>query len=553
VSDHALIGGYPAYMRESIEKVVASRPKRLESGPPEPMSPKAREAILAEFHPDYKPEGKRKLRVGPSAGELIPIEVADMLEAYPLVSPDSVPLSQIDYDVDVLVIGGGGAGSVAAIFANEEGIPAEQILIVTKLRHGDCNSIMAQGGIQAADRPVDSPIHHYIDVIGGGHYANKPELVKALVNDGPMIIQWHEEIGVIYDKDEEGYIEVHGGGTSRKRMHSAKDYTGKEIFTAIRDEVRNRGIPVLEFYPAIELILDHHGNAAGALLYNIETDEYKIVRAKATVLATGGFGRVHIQGFPTTNHYGATADGLVIAYRAGANIIDMDSVQYHPTGVAYPAAILGQLATEKLRGMGAMPVNKDGEAFVYHLEPRDVEAAALIRECWGRGNGIETPSGVRGVWLDTPMIEEINGPGAIKDNLAAMWTMWNRHGIDITKDPALVYPTLHYMNGGVEIDANGATKVPGLYVGGEVDGGVHGKNRLMGNSLLDYNVFGRRAGISAAGWARKVKLGKLNMKHAADFQEALVESGVETKLHSPMLLPDYRSEAVRQRSLGHLL
>ncbi len=173
----------------------------------------------------------------------------------------------------------------------------------------------------------------------------------------------------------------------------------------------------------------------------------------------------------------------------------MDSVQYHPTGVAYPSAILGQLATEKLRSQGAMPINADGEAFVYPLEPRDVEAAAIIRECWSREKGIETATGVRGVWLDTPMIDEIHGEGTLKDRLAAMWTMWHRHGIDITKDPALVYPTLHYQNGGVEIEADGETSVPGLFAGGEVEGGVHGKNRLMGNSLLGYNVFGRRAGI----------------------------------------------------------
>jgi succinate dehydrogenase / fumarate reductase flavoprotein subunit len=551
--EHTLIKGYPAYMRESIELVAATRAERLSKGAPKPMSAEARQEILSAFHPDYKVEGKRALRVGPSRGELVPLEIADLLEAKPLVSPDRVPLDQIDYDVDVLILGAGGAGSVAAVFAQEEGIPPERILIATKLRHGDCNSIMAQGGIQAADRAEDSPVHHYLDVIGGGHYANKPELVKALVNDGPMIIQWHEDMGVLYDKEADGYVEVHGGGTSRKRMHSAKDYTGKEIFTAIRDEVRNRGIPILEFYPAIELLLDQKGNAAGALLYNIETGDYKVVRAKATVLATGGFGRMHIQGFPTTNHYGATADGIVIAYRAGANIIDMDSVQYHPTGVAFPSAILGQLATEKLRGMGAMPVNKDGEAFVYHLEPRDVEAAAIIRECWGRDLGVEAPSGIRGVWLDTPMIEEIHGEGAIQNNLAAMWTMWDRHGIDIRKDPALVYPTLHYMNGGIEIEADGSTRLPGLFVGGEVDGGVHGKNRLMGNSLLDYNVFGRRAGISAAAWSQKANPGKLSLKHVEEYQTQLESEGIVQDLHSPMLLPDYRSAEVRERSLGILL
>ena len=264
-------------------------------------------------------------------------------------------------------------------------------------------------------------------------------------------------------------------------------------------------------------------------------------------------GRMHIQGFPTTNHYGATADGLVIAYRAGAKIIDMDSVQYHPTGVAYPTAILGKLATEKLRSQGDMPVNKFGDSFVYPLEPRDVEAAAIIRECWGRENCIETTSGMRGVWLDTPMIDEIHGQGTLKARLAAMWTMWNRHGIDITRDPVLVYPTLHYQNGGIEIDADGATNVPGLYAAGECDGGIHGKNRLMGNSQLDIYVFGRRAGLKAAEQAMQTKTGALSLQHALDYSRDLKQAGIDPEHQSPMLLPDYRAEAVRTRSLGRLI
>lgn len=547
-----LIRGYPAYMRKSIEKVKATRGGRLKAGPPPPMSAKEREEILDKFHPDYKTEKKRALAIGPSAGELMSHEVADILEAHPLIDPDSIDLSKADYEAQVLILGGGGAASVAALFAREEGIPTEEILIATKLRHGDCNSIMAQGGIQAADRPEDSPAIHYLDVLGGGHYTNKPELVRALVTDGPMIIDWHESLGVMYDKVNGGYLEAHGGGTSRMRMHSAKDYTGMEIMRVLRDEVRNLGIPVLEFSPAVELLLDEHGRAAGAILFNLETEEYKVVRANATVLATGGFGRLHIQGFPTTNHYGATADGLVLAYRAGARVIDMDSVQYHPTGVAYPAAILGQLATEKLRNQGAMPVNAHGEAFVYPLEPRDVEAAAIIRECYERDNGITTPSGIRGVWLDTPMIEEIHGKGTIKERLAAMWMMWNRHEIDITVDPALVFPTLHYQNGGIEIDELAGTDIPGLFAGGEVEGGVHGKNRLMGNSLLDYNVFGRRAGISAARWAKEHTVGKLSLKHVTNYEKMLKKAGIKTDRKAPLILPDYRSQAVLSRSL-HIL
>lgn len=547
-----LVNGYPAYMRESIEKVAATRAQRLKDGPLAPLSAAGREEVLRDWHPDYKAERKRNLAIGVSKGARMPHEVADVLEAYPLVGPDTIDLSSPDFEVQVLILGGGGAASVAALFALETGIPADQILMASKLRHGDCNSIMAQGGIQAADRAVDSPAIHYLDVLGGGHYTNKPELVRALVNDGPMIIDWHEKLGALYDKVDGEYLEAHGGGTSRMRMHSAKDYTGLELMRVLRDEVRNVGIPVLEFAPAIELLLDSSGNAAGGVLLNLETDEYVVVKANAIVLATGGFGRLHIQGYPTTNHYGATADGLVLAYRAGAGLIDMDSVQYHPTGVAFPAAILGQLATEKLRNQGAEPVNIHGESFVYPLEPRDVEAAAIIRECYGNGNGMTTPSDIRGVWLDTPMIDEIHGKGTLKKRLAAMWMMWNRHGIDITVDPALVFPTLHYQNGGVEIDANGRTAVPGLFAGGEVAGGVHGKNRLMGNSLLDYNVFGRRAGLAAAEWAKSNRPKDLSLKHTEAYAQALDQAGVKRERTAPMILPDYRREAVIARSLDVL-
>jgi len=541
--------GYPDYMWESIAKVEATRAKRLKEGSPKAMTAEQREQVLQEWHPDYKADKKREVKVGPSKGDRMPHEVVDLLEAYPALETGRIDLSSPDLEVQVLILGGGGAASVAALFAHEEGIPTEDILMVTKLRHGDCNSVMAQGGIQAADREPDSPAIHYLDVLGGGHYTNNPELVKALVNDAPLMIDWHEKLGALYDKVDGEYLEAHGGGTSRMRMHSAKDYTGLELMRVIRDEVRNVGIPVIEFAPAVDLLLDEDGQCAGAVLFNLETEEYVTVKANATVLATGGFGRLHIQGFPTTNHYGATADGLIMAYRAGVKLLDMDSVQYHPTGVAYPAAILGQLATEKLRNQGAEPVNIEGESFVYPLEPRDVESAAIIKECYGNDKGVTTPSGIRGVWLDTPMIDAIHGPGTLKKRLAAMWMMWHRHGIDITKDPALVFPTLHYQNGGVEIDADARTVVPGLFAGGEVAGGVHGKNRLMGNSLLDYNVFGRRAGISAAKWAKENKAKSMTLKHVDSFAAELKSAGVEPERKAPTILPDYRREAVLERRL----
>ena len=176
-------------------------------------------------------------------------------------------------------------------------------------------------------------------------------------------------------------ITTHGGGTSRKRMHAAKDYSGAEIMRTLRDEVLNRGIPVVDFTAAIELIKDEKGCAAGAVLLNMETKEILIARAKTVILATGGAGRLHYQGFPTSNHYGATADGLVLAYRAGAKLLYADTLQYHPTGAAFPEQIFGALVTEKVRSVGAKLVNADGEVFMHPLETRDVSAASIIREC----------------------------------------------------------------------------------------------------------------------------------------------------------------------------
>jgi succinate dehydrogenase / fumarate reductase flavoprotein subunit len=409
---------------------------------------------------------------------------------------------------------------------------------------------MAQGGIQAADRDQDTPALHYLDVLGGGHFTNRPELVQALVMDAPRIIQWHESLGVMYDKDENGnFVENPGGGTSRNRMHSARDYTGLEIMRVIRDEVRNLAIPVVEFAPTIELLMDEQGRVAGAVLLNLETRKYRIVRAKATILATGGLGRLHVQQYPTTNHYGATGDGLVLAYRVGAQLTDLDAIQYHPTGCAYPPQMAGLLITEKVRGLGAQPLNMDGEMFVFPLEPRDVEASAIIRECYERERGIVTPQGMRGVWLDAPMVDIIHGEGAIQKTLPAMYRMYQRFDIDMSRDPVLVFPTLHYQNGGIVIDEHGATTVPGLFAAGEVMGGVHGKNRLMGNSLLDFKVFGMRAGIAAAACARRTEVGSLTLAHVDEYEGMLRDAAVETSRTAPMILPEYRGKEALERSL----
>ncbi|MBA7608719.1 hypothetical protein ES703_15901 [subsurface metagenome] len=543
---------YPEYMMESIKMVEKTRPKRVEiakTGKPivEPMTLEEREEILNKFHPDYKADARRVLRIGPNKGEKLTTKVSELLESHSRISPDDIDLSNVDYDVDVLIIGGGGGGSMAAIWAQKQGV---KVLISTKLRIGDANSMMSQGGMQAAVNPHDNPIIHYLDAIGGGHFDNKPELVATLTMDAPMIAKYLEELGIMWDKEEDGTLVTKaGGGTSRRRLLSCRDYTGAEIMRTLRDEVKNNpeDIIVLEYTPAIELIMDDKGQVAGALLYQTETEEYVVVRAKTTIITTGGYGRLHIQGFATTNHYGATADGLIMAYRAGAKLLYLDSVQYHPTGAIFPEQILGFLVTEKVRGLGGQPVNKLGELFVFPLEPRDVEASAFIRECTEREKGIKTPAGRAGIWLDSPIIDILSGPGTIQKNLPAMVRQYHRFEIDISKYPMLVFPTLHYQNGGIEINEKGETTIPNLYAAGETSGGLHGRNRLMGNSILDYNVFGRRSALNAAEKAKTVKLGKLHLDHVRNYEKELKEAGIETKRIAPILLPDYRNfEVIRK-------
>ncbi len=528
---------YPENYNDSISKLEQVRADNI-ALTPRRMTAQEKEDLLSTYHPDYNKDQFEELKIGPNKGEKVPVELAEMLQAHSRIKASDVDLEDPEYDVDVLIIGGGGAGASAAIEADEAGA---KVMIVTKLRIGDANTMMAEGGIQAADKPNDSPAIHFVDAFGGGHFAAKRELLSKLVCDAPEAIQWLSGLGVEFDKEADGtMVTTHGGGTSRKRMHAAKDYSGAEIMRTLRDEVLNRGIPVVDFTSAIELILDDKGNAAGAVLMNMETGELMTAKAKTVIIATGGAGRMHYQGFPTSNHYGATADGLVLGYRAGAKLLYADTLQYHPTGAAYPQQIFGALVTEKVRSLGAKLVNRDGEVFVHPLETRDVVAAAIIRECGERGKGVQTGDGL-GVWLDTPMIEKIGGEGTIEKRIPAMMRMFGQYGVDIRKEPILVYPTLHYQNGGLDINVNGeTTNIKNLFVAGEAVGGIHGRNRLMGNSLLDIIVFGRNAGQNAAKTARDVNVGTLTLDHVAKFEKEISDAGIVSDKVSPKLLPDYR-------------
>jgi succinate dehydrogenase / fumarate reductase flavoprotein subunit/L-aspartate oxidase len=546
---------YTSELKELIKKVEATRPVRIEKkkrGEEFPLlSLKEREERLKKYHPDFKVGSREEIRVGPNKGYAISPEIVNLLEAKSRVNPDLIDLTKVTHETDVLILGGGGAGTAAALTAQEKGA---KVLIATKLRHGDANTMMAEGGIQAATKETkDSPYYHYLDVIGGGHFKNVPDLAYTLVTEAPKVLNWLETLGCMFTKFPEGQLKsLHGGGTCRKRMHYAADITGAEIMRTLRDEAKNRpeDIKVLEFSPAIELILNEYGHCAGAVLYNLETEEYFIVKAKAVVMATGGSGRLHIQGFMTTNHYGATGDGLILGYRAGVRLCFLHTVQYHPTGAVFPEQAEGLLITEKFRGAGANVLNIEGEQFVNEREPRDVESSCFIRECTEIGKGIPTPTGKLGIWLDSPMIDILMGEGAVKREFPGKFILFKRFGIDISKEPMLVFPTLHYQNGGLEYNSRCETSVPGLFAAGEVSGGVHGENRLMGNSLLDVTVFGRIAGVSASLYAKeKAKEGKLNLDHVRRYHKELEEAGIITDRVAPMLLPDYSNPNVRERQL----
>ena len=255
---------YTAELMQLIKKVEKTRPERVtrkKAGEEFPaLSLDERAERLEAYHPDYRSGGLRELKVGPSKGYALAKEFADVLEAKSRVDPDKIDLNEVHYTTDVLVIGGGGAGTAAALLAQEQGA---RVIIATKLRHGDANTMMAEGGIQAATKGwKDSPYYHYLDVMGGGHFENDPELVRTMVTEAPKVIGWLEGLGCLLGKNADGTLfTLHGAGTCRKRMHYAGDMTGAEIMRTIRDEARNRvkDIGVLEFSPAVELLTDSSG------------------------------------------------------------------------------------------------------------------------------------------------------------------------------------------------------------------------------------------------------------------------------------------------------
>jgi succinate dehydrogenase / fumarate reductase flavoprotein subunit/L-aspartate oxidase len=497
-------------------------------------SPAERDTLIKKYHPDHRESAYRLIRFGPNAGERTVRELAALLEGESPIS-DGLDLTP-NYTTDVLVVGGGGAGCAAALHAHAHGA---KVMLATKLRLGDSNTVMAQGGIQVAVTSDDSPVQHFLDTLKGGHMKNDHQLLKVMVEEGPSVAKWLLELGVLFDRDADGNLHVKkGGGSSKPRLLTCSDYTGLEIMRVLKDEVQNQKIQLLEFSAVIELLSDGEGTCTGAVLRDLDNKRFVVVAAKTVILATGGIGRLHIQGFPTSNHYGATGDGLALAYRLGAKLLQIDTFQYHPSGAVYPEQLIGALVTEGIRSEGGHLVNAKGERFVNELDTRDVVSSSIIREC-EEGRGIRTMSGRVGVWLDTPLLEVEHGPGTVAKHFPAMVKQYERFGLDISKDPVLIYPTLHYQNGGVQIDVHGEANVRNLFVAGEASGGLHGRNRLMGNSLLDLMVFGKQTGTTAAARAGSTPQGKLTLEHLAHFRAEAKKHGATSEVISPMVLPAY--------------
>lgn len=478
------------WAKESLEKVTATRTKRSQQSAPK-LSEQEAEALLNEFHPDYLGM-ERTVGVGPNAGaQKFPLELAELLESDSPLPSQFEPVT--DISTDVLILGGGGAGVSAALTLAESGL---SVHLATKLRLGDANTVMAEGGIQAALGPDDSPRRHFADSYVGGHGNNDLELLRLLCEEGPASIRWLSRLGCLFDQNENGSFRFRsGGGTSIPRVLACRDYTGLEIMRVLKDAVRLTPTKILEDHAAVELLDDGKGQVTGAVLWDRGSGKLVTVSARAVILATGGSGQLRLQGFPTSNHLGATGDGLILAYRQGCGLIHTDSFQYHPSGSCYPEALAGQLVTESIRSIGAQLLNVHGERFIDEMTYRDVVAGAIIREV-AENRGVQTPTKRAGVWLDTPLIESSKGQGTLRRQFPGLIHRFERYGIDPGIDPILVYPTLHYQNGGIKIDSFCQTEVKGLWAAGEVTGGLHGSNRLMGNSLLDITVFGRRAAQS---------------------------------------------------------
>jgi succinate dehydrogenase / fumarate reductase flavoprotein subunit/L-aspartate oxidase len=386
--------------------------------------------------------------------------------------------------VDVLVVGSGASGLAAAVSAHRAGA---RVALAAKGSLQSCNSAKAQGGIQAAFGDDDSPEQHAEDVWKSSHETADRRLVEVLTGEAPGAIHWLEELGVQFTRENGGYRLAKCGGASRKRLLQVGDRTGHAITLALREAVAASTVKAFTKAPLSSLEPAANG-------WRAVCGEH-VIDAGAVVLAAGGrcYREAEERGELSTNHPGATGEVTQIALDLGAESRDLDALQYHPNGGAWPANMQGYSIPETTRAYGATLLNAEREEFTDPLGPRDEVSQAIFDEV-AAGRGVETPDGRPAVYLDTTRVPEADADVS----LPYMLRRYRAAGVDPLEEAILTYPVLHYQNGGLVIDEQGETTLEGVFACGEIAGGTHGRNRMMGNSLLECTVFGRRAGAAAA-------------------------------------------------------
>src|SRR5436305_10355946 len=390
--------------------------------------------------------------------------------------------------VDVLVVGSGASGLAAAVSAHRAGA---RVAVAAKGSRQSWNSAKAQGGIQAAFGADDSPEQHAADVWKSSHETADRRLVEVLTGEAPGAIHWLEELGVQFTPENGGYRLAKCGGASRKRLLQVGDRTGHAITAALRDAVQASSMKTFAKSPLSSLEPTANG-------WRARCGEH-VIDAGAVVLAAGGrcYREAEERGALSTKHPGATGEVTQTALDVGAESRDLDALQYHPNGGAWPANMQGYSIPETTRAYGATLLNADREEFADPLGPRDEVSQAIFDEV-AAGRGVETPDGRPAVYLDTTRIPEADADVS----LPYMLRRYRAAGVDPLKEPLLTYPVLHYQNGGLVIDEHAETTLEGVFACGELAGGTHGRNRMKGNSLPECTVFGRRAGAAAAAKAR---------------------------------------------------
>jgi len=454
------------------------------------------------------------------------------------------------HEYDVLVIGAGGAGLRAAIEASAAGV---KVGLICKSLLGKAHTVMAEGGMAAAMGNVDDRDGwkvHFADTMRGGQYVNNWRMAELHAKEAPQRVHELEAWGAVFDRTKEGKISQRNfGGHRYPRLAHVGDRTGLELIRTLQDHGIHQGITVHMEYTIVSLLQDGP-RVVGAFGYDRERGRFRIFKAKAVVICTGGLGRAYAV---TSNSWEGTGDGVSLAYHAGAELLDMEFIQFHPTGMIWPPSVKGILVTESVRGEGGVLRNKDGKRFMYddipdnyksqtstdpeegwrytqndknakrppELLTRDHVARCINREVKaGRGS----PHG--GVFLDISWIKEKipNSAEHIKRKLPSMYHQFMQlANLDITKEPMEIGPTTHYAMGGIRVEAESqATNIPGLFAAGECAAGLHGANRLGGNSLSDLIVFGQRAGEYAAKYARaNPDISVSDAEIAAAYQEAV--------------------------------